>query len=241
VATFCDADGGGWGALVGGAQPLLALGELTGAGTELIERAQIVLAGGADGRPAGDDGEWQVTSEHAELRIAPVEGAVIGQDGLIRCRATGTLTFADTIRPVEAEAVRCARSPLSGAGSVRLLSGWFPSDRAVALLACRPGDSLRHDEDTMLVALRGERDGLLAFDPRLSTTYSADLRPLRVGAEMWLGEDEEGDLFPMRMAGQRRGTGARAEDAGARIDACALRCQSRDAEGFGVYLLVAAE
>ena len=59
----------------------------------------------------------------------------------------------------------------------------------------------------MLVALHGESDGIAAFDPRLSTTYAPDMSPLRMGIELWLGEHEDGDLYPRRVAGERSGPG----------------------------------
>ena len=39
------------------------------------------------------------------------------------------------------------------------------------------------------------------FDPRLSTTYNGAGEPRRFGIELWLGEDEDGDLVGLSDAG----------------------------------------
>ena len=109
----------------------------------------------------------------------------------------GTLSLAGAERAIDADAVRCATSPVSGTGSLRLVASWFPATTH-SLLACRPRGASGQDHDAILVAVHGENDGIAAFDPRLSTTYAADMSPLRMGIELWLGEHEDGDLYPRR-------------------------------------------
>ncbi len=228
VAGFCDVEGGIWGVVVGGRTPALAIGELSGERDGAVHYATDALDTAT--------GEWRLRTEIGELQIA---GPAAGGEGLVPCRASGTLSLAGAQRTIDVDAVRCASPPLDGAGSLRLVASWFADNYGVALLACRPRGASGQDRDAMLVDVHGESDGVSAFDPRLSTTYAPDMSPLRMGIELWLGEHEDGDLYPRRVAGERSGPGLTARRDGVRIDACALRCHSRGDEGCGVYLLVA--
>ncbi len=61
------------------------------------------------------------------------------------------------------------------------------------------------------------------LDPRLSTTYDEHGEPLRVGVELWLGDDEDGEQWPRRVAGAA--TGSRVDNG--KLSAYALQCVSR--------------
>jgi hypothetical protein len=71
----------------------------------------------------------------------------------------------------------------------RTLSAWMSADRAVTLTAVRPAKAKHHDEEAIggYVIDRGEPQAI--FDPRLSTTYDADLRQRRAGLELWMSEE----------------------------------------------------
>jgi hypothetical protein len=82
------------------------------------------------------------------------------------------------------------------------------------------------------VVARGEEHPLV-LDPRLSTTYDHDGDPRRVGVELWLGDDEQGELWPRRVAGMA--TGARVGRTG--FSAYVFECTSRGELGAGIYVL----
>lgn len=122
--------------------------------------------------------------------------------------------------------------------AVRLATAWFPPERAVAIAASRQQGAKGHDDDVIEVATPGEPEELVVFDPRLSTTYGPAGRVRRMGIELWLGEDEDGDLFPRRYAGEATGAHAAGSGRGVRWEAGALRCHSRGEDGAGLYLVL---
>jgi hypothetical protein len=95
-----------------------------------------------------------------------------------------------------------------------------------------------HDRDTVVAAIAGEREGISVFEPRLSTTYAGDGTPIRAGLELWLGETEDGEQFPRRVAGERSGPFARHGPPPQRVEAYGLRCHARGEDGIGVYVLM---
>ena len=74
-------------------------------------------------------------------------------------------------------------------------------------------------------------------EPRLSSTYTADGVPARVGLELWLGE-EEGEQYPRRAAGEAIGRAAVSDDPPLRSEL--VRWRMRGREGLGVYDLLRA-
>ncbi|MGH8229775.1 MAG: hypothetical protein ACREU3_18050, partial [Steroidobacteraceae bacterium] len=103
----------------------------------------------------------------------------------------------------------------------------------LGMVAARPKGANGHDRDSVDVVARGEEHALVV-DPRLSTTYDATGAPRRVGLELWLGDDPDGELWPRRVAGASTGSTV----AGAGLSAYAFECVSRGEPGAGIYLLL---
>ena len=139
-----------------------------------------------------------------------------------------------------APGVRSEALPSRKIGSIRLVAAWFEAGHGVGLVACRPAGAGGQDRDEVTVVTAGEAGGVTVFDPRLSTTYGPDGAPRQMGIELWLGESEDGDHYPRRVAGTTAGQPATTLLDGIRADALPLRCQSRGDDGVGVYLLLTA-
>ncbi len=131
--------------------------------------------------------------------------------------------------------------------SARLLGGWLLDSVSLGLLAVRPAKAKGQDKDRIEVALdvacddaEPEKRPTTIFDPRLSTTYGADEQIRRVGVELWLGQDEDGDQRPLRLGGEALGAAAAVtvESGRARIAVQPLLVHTSTAEGLGLYLLV---
>ncbi len=225
MAIFGDRDADVWGVLLGGDDPRLAVAGLSTADVVFVP-ADLDL----------EDGEvWTVTAAGCALRVerADATTATSGDERELEpCRVSGGVTVEGTERELDVGGVRSAGLTLEDRDSVRLFGAWFPGGHEVALLSARPRDARGHDRDTIGVVARGE-DHALVIDPRLSTTYDPEGEPRRVGIELWLGEDEEGDLWPRRVAGTA--TGSRVAHSG--YSAHAFACASRGETGAGIYVL----
>jgi len=83
---------------------------------------------------------------------------------------------------------------------------------------------------------------MVATEPRLSSTYAPDGRPIRAGLELWFTEGEDDDVheFSRRAAGQAIGAGAALDVPQTEGDfqAGLFRWTARGLEGAGVYRLV---
>ena len=93
----------------------------------------------------------------------------------------------------------------------------------LSVVALRPRKARGQDAD-VVSAVALEPEGQLAIeDPRLSTTYAGDGRPLRVGLELWVsaGDDDE-EQYPRRASGETLGVAATGAP-GALRRACAVR------------------
>jgi hypothetical protein len=101
------------------------------------------------------------------------------------------------------------------------------------MLAARPKGAKGHDRDSVEVIARGEEHPLVV-DPRLSTTYDEHGAPRRVGIELWLGDEPDGELLSRRVAGDA--TGSAVAEAG--LSAYAFECVSRGESGAGIYVLL---
>ncbi len=146
---------------------------------------------------------------------------------------SGSATIAGAEREFDVGGMRSAALPLDGRDSLRLFAAWFPAGHEIAAArATRPKGAKGHDRDSVGVVARGEEHQLV-IDPRLSTTYDHSGEPRRVGLELWLGDDEEGEVWPRRVAGAA--TGSRLESPG--LGAYAFECVSRGEPGAGVYVL----
>jgi hypothetical protein len=239
LLVFADQELGLWG---------LATGDADG---------RLRLATGGDSAPPAaastgfelDGGEvWQVSGPGHELEVTPLQPVAANRDAsaeLELCRVAGTVALGETSHEVELSGVRCAALPSGKLDSIRLLTAWFPTGAAVALLAARPQRASGQDKDRISVAVLGEEHDLSVFDPLLSTTYDRRGYPRRSGIEMWLGADAESDQHPRRVAAELAETTpietAAGEDGSAmRLQEHAMTCISRGATGPGVYLLLRA-
>jgi hypothetical protein len=152
---------------------------------------------------------------------------------------TGTVRLGDREQAVDCGGSRRWTVGSGAQGSLRILAAWFPESRSVAFSAARPERARGHDHDAIAAVLGGEQAGVSIFDPRLSTTYDAGGVPVRVGIELWLGESEDGDLHPRRIAGETLGRQVALAGDGFTLDGYALRCHdSRSADGLGVFVVV---
>jgi hypothetical protein len=225
LAIFGDLEGDIWGVLLGGERPCLAVAGLAAADVKLGP-AQI---------DREDDDVWTLIGPGAALRIERAEATTCTGDAdhrLAPCRVSGSVAIDGLEREFDVAGLRSDGFATDGNDSLRLFGAWFPAGHEVAVLSARPRGAKGHDRDQLAVVARGEQHALV-FDPRLSTTYDEHGDPRRVGVELWLGDDAEGDQSPRRVAGLA--TGSRVTAAG--ISAHAFQCASRGEAGAGVYVL----
>jgi hypothetical protein len=240
VAVHADPDAERWAvAVADGAAPAQHAG-----GTLADGR----LAPGPVAFDVDGDGDWRLSGGAVALELAPAGPA--SADGRVELCAIQPAVASVPPASGSAPAGRGGdETPITGArsadvsptglASVRFVVGCFPGGRGVALLARRPEGAKGQDRDVLSVAVAGERHGLVIVDPRLSTTYASGGAPRRMGIEMWLGESEDGDLFPRRFAGEATGASAVGGGGGrVRWEAHALRCHGRGEDGVGVYVLL---
>jgi hypothetical protein len=226
LAVFGDLDGDLWGVVVGGEQPQAAVARLTDAGVEL-RAADLDLS---------DDEVWELTGADCELRVERAEATTGSEDrdaSLDPCRVSGSVALDGNRREFDIGGVRSSALEADGRGSQRLFAAWFPAGHEIALLAARPKGAKGHDRDRLDVVARGEEHPLV-IDPRLSTTYDDHGAPRRVGLELWLGDDPDGDLWPRRVAGSSTGSSVDGEA----LSAYAFTCVSRGEPGAGIYVLL---
>jgi hypothetical protein len=115
---------------------------------------------------------------------------------------------------------------------------WFDPAHGLSVVALRPRKARGQDAD-VLSAVALEPEGPLAIeDPRLSTTYAGDGRPLRVSLELWVsaGDDDE-EQYPRRASGETLGVAATGRLGRFDVLAQFVRWDSRDGDGAGVYVL----
>lgn len=228
VAIFADLEGDLWGIVLGGERPRAAVARLTGAEVEL-RPAELDLE---------DEDVWTVGTAGCALRIerADCDSATAdGQGALVPCRVSGSATIDGAELELDVGGVRAAALSADGWESLRLFGAWFAGGHELAVLSSRPNGAKGHDRDSLGAVARGEEHPLIV-DPRLSTTYDASGVPLRVGLELWLGDDADGELAPRRVAGLA--TGSRVALDG--LSAHAFECVSRGEPGAGIYLLLQA-
>jgi hypothetical protein len=239
--AFGDLEGTCWGAawMPEGAEPILALGGGPGADAR---PASLTTQRGAE--------EWRVEAEAVELIVSPVADLVPCEQGSSSdqlCRVSGRIQRGGLQDAVDLFGWR-AESPLDVGqrlGSLRQVCAWFEPDGAVALRALRPEKAQGQDADLISAALLEPRATGRISDPRLSTTYDEQGRPIRAGLELWIGGEspgEEGEedaeqQYSRRLAGES--LGARVEWAvdGLALQAALFRWHYRERYGAGVYLL----
>ena len=230
TVSFGDADAGVWGAVADGELRFLALG----AGSSTRAELESLTLEYSD-----EQGDWQLRGDGLELTIEPelaLAGGPVEFDQ--RCRVRGGFTLDGHEQAVDCRGIRSSRdgrTDLRRCEAIRSVSGWFGAEDGVALLALRPRAPQGHDEDSVSATLFEHGGPVPVTEPRLSTTYAADGRPLRVSLELWLGE--EPDDYPRRAAAEALGTPASCAHHGVEAQAELLRWHSRGMEGSGVYLL----
>jgi hypothetical protein len=121
--------------------------------------------------------------------------------------------------------------------SLRAVSAWFGDEVGLAVLAARPRRARGHDSELLAGTMFEAGVPVPVTEPRLSTTYTADGVPARVGLELWFGE-EEGEQYARRAAGEAIGRAAGCEDPSLRSEV--VRWRMRGREGIGVYDLLRA-
>lgn len=220
TVTFADLEAGVWGVIWDGSPRLGAVG--TPAGTTPL------------GSPTlnGTGEEWVLRSESGpELTITPEGPAADTEDGFEQlCRVRGNEIDCPGRRSLRGEELR-----LSELDSVRDFSAWFAPGDGVVLRALRPRKAKGHDADEVTATVFEEGEVLRVADPRLSTTYTPNGDPRRISLELWL--DDEEAQFPRRVAGAATGAQWRGAAGGLELQAELMRCQRREVEGAGVYLL----
>jgi len=198
-------------------------------------------------------------SEHV-VEAGTTAGAVLGPEpGVIAARVSGGLrdlaspvADGDVVEPVTIASDDGHYILRHSAAHVmaQAVQDLFPQTKlgigpAVADLeaALEPGAPQSHEgvDGNLLQGLRDEDAAsvlegapTVVEDPRLSTTHRGD-ELLRVGLELWLGQEEH--EYPLRAAGEVDGSSTRAQESGWSLEASALRCHTRGREGIGVYLL----
>lgn len=193
--------------------------------------------------PDGATASWRLHGYGVELNVSAA-----GEDGHdLRgefdavCRVHGGMTVEAVEHDVDCLgrlAVHAGAGDLDKIESVRDVCAWFDPTHGLSLVAMRPRKS-RGQESDVVSAVALEPEGPLAIDdPRLSTTYAADGRPLRVGLELWIsvGEDEE-EQFPRRATGETVGVAATGRVGRFDVLAQFVRWDSRYGDGAGVYVL----
>jgi hypothetical protein len=225
LAIFGDLGGDVWGVVLAGEQPHIAVAGLSDADVAL-QPAEL---------DRSDTAVWTLTAPGTALRIEVADATTTSAEAdrsLQPCRVGGSVAIGGTELELDVAGLCSGGSSVEGVESLRLFGAWFPGGHELAVLSARPRGAKGHDRDQLAVVARGEEHPLV-LDPRLSTTYDEHGDPRRVGLELWLGEDEDGDQFPRRVAGLA--TGSRVSDRG--ISAHAFRCTSRGESGAGIYVL----
>jgi hypothetical protein len=191
----------------------------------------------------GDAGDWrldgdglQLTASAAADGAAPPAGAEFDQ----LCRVQGRITVDGTDRAIDClgrRALHAQAVDLDRFESIRDVSAWFDSSHGLSLVALRPRKSRGQESDLVSAVALDPEGSLAVIDPRLSTTYAADGRPLRVGLELWLEGDGDEEQFPRRATGETLGSAATGRIGRFDLHAQFVRWSSHDGDGAGVYLL----
>ena len=157
------------------------------------------------------------------------------------CRVHGGITVEAVEHDVESLgrlAVHAGTGDLDKFESVRDVCAWFDPVHVLSVVALRPRKARGQDAD-VVSAVALEPEGPLAIeDPRLSTTYAGDGRPLRVSLELWVsaGDDDE-EQYPRRASGETLGVAATGRLGRFDVLAQFVRWDSRYGDGAGVYVL----
>lgn len=188
-----------------------------------------------DGDDVGFDLRFEAVSAPAVLAADDPVARVGGMEGYEQlCGVTGSVRLGG-----RSVAVRCLgqRGHLWGAPDwskielARTLTVWMGADRAVYLTAVRPAKAKHHDEEVIAGFLIDAGEPQAIFDPRLSTTYDAEMHQRKAGLELWMSE--EGDLA--RRAAGEAFCGTRMDLGDMRLDSAFFRWRMEGREGVGRY------
>jgi len=161
-----------------------------------------------EGDDAGFDLEFTAVSAPAELGPGDAAASAAGLAGYEQvCRVEGEVRAG----PVRVE-VGCLGQRGHSWGAVdwerielaRTVSAWLEDGRAVTVAAVRPRAAGDHGAEALSAFVyeapaAGEPAAPSPVaEPRLSTTYDAEGRHVRSGAELWMGREDE---MPRRLAG----------------------------------------
>lgn len=236
--SFGDLDGDLWGAAIDGELRLLALGT--------PDRRQHRL--GRDSIDWTVSGErWTLTADGLEVAIEPCDRPAepaggngdtgAGLDQL--CHVSGRITIDGVEHEIDCPGTRTTRDQgldLSGLDSLRGVCAWFGAGEGLTLLSLRPRGAADHSRDVATASVFAPTAWQAVAEPRLSTTYTADGAPTRVGLELWPEDGEQ--HYPRRAGGEVAGPAVDLQTDGLNVRVAPLRCHSGDREGSGVYLLV---
>jgi hypothetical protein len=120
------------------------------------------------------------------------------------CHVAGSMTVGGRELAIDGRGQRSHQwgpSPWPRLASWRALAAWLDDDRALALWGAQPAGGGERDREALAACVveSGPYRTLGVADPRISTSYGADGRPLRAGLELWLGADDD---FAQRAAGE---------------------------------------
>jgi hypothetical protein len=197
---------------------------------------------GAAGALDGDQpsSSWSLSAPGVKLAVEPVEGvpaAATGDRGYAQlCRVHGSAGV-----EIDCVGVRAVHElPDGGYGSVRALSGWFGPHDGFAVTAVRPRKAKGHGGDRLTGVVFESGSSMVASEPRLSSTYAPNGRPIRAGLELWFTHEEGEDTreFSRRAAGQAVGAALDVPGGDGELRAGLFRWHARGLEGAGVYRLV---
>ncbi|MEA2196188.1 MAG: hypothetical protein QOJ25_239 [Solirubrobacteraceae bacterium] len=188
--------------------------------------------------PLGE--EWRLVGESVELTFAPV-GEVVELE-LEEAGISARYQLAHVRGSVGERVVDGAGQIAQRAGvpdgkrfsALRAVSGWFGEAEGLAVLAARPRRARGHDTELLAAALIEGGVAVPVTEPRLSSTYGADGVPVRVGLELWLGE-EDTEQYPRRAAGESIGRSLACDGS---LRSQLLRWRMRGRQGTGVYELL---
>lgn len=235
--SFGDLDGDLWAAAIDGELRLLALGTPAGRQHRL----------GRDSIHWTVSGErWTLSADGLEVAIDPCDrppaptagdgGAGAGLDQL--CHVSGRITIDGVEHEIDCQGTRTSRDQgvdLYGLDSLRGVCAWFGAGEGLTLLSLRPHGAADHSRDVATASVYAPEAWQTVVEPRLSTTYTANGAPTRVGLELWLEDGEE--HYPHRAAGEVAGPAVDLQADGLSVSVAPLRCHSRGRQGAGVYVL----
>lgn len=232
--SFGDLDAGVWGVVWGDAEARIAVGAADASAALPSAPASI------DGWGAGE--EWKISGDGIELTVSPETEAadsptLAGFDQL--CRVHGRAVLNGATYELDAPGRRGSRPDvdLRQFDSVRDLCAWFAPGDGLALTSLRPRGAKGHDRDLVTACVFEPAGPLVVADPRLSTTYTVDGHPTRVGLELWLDDQDSGEQYPRRAGCEPLGASAAWTLTAIALEARLMRCRSRGENGVGVYVL----